>query len=64
MHLMMMKVAVFTHLLVTPSSLWDGKSLISLFVLLISINVRDDKSSSVGSLRISIFKQIPLFCHA
>ena len=58
---MMMKVAVFMSLMVIPCFLWVGQSYIFLFVLLTGINVRGAKKGSVGSLRISIFKQIH-FC--
>lgn len=54
----MMKVAVFMCLMVIPCFLQDGISSIFLFVLLIGVNVRGAKKSSVGSLGISIFKQI------
>ena len=56
-----MKVAVFMCLMAIPCFLWDGRSSVFLFVLLIGINVRDAEKGSVGSLRISIFKQIH-FC--
>lgn len=58
---MMMKVAVFLCLMVIPYFLWDERSSIFLFVLLIGINVRGAKKGRVSSLRISIFKQIH-FC--
>lgn len=59
----MMKAAGFICLMVIPCFLWDGKSLIFPFVLLIGINVRGAKEAGLVHLELAYLNRFTFFCH-
>lgn len=59
----MMKAAGFICLMVIPCFLWDGKSLIFPFVLLIGRNVRGAKEAGLVHLELAYLNRFTFFCH-